>query len=92
MIKLLTDPNGWWWQDNETRWDNGGDIIITKWERVKTNEDFWRLALAYGLDTEGTELRFYNTNGYGPLVEEAILNKFWHFDKGVRAQYRKTRR
>ena len=89
MIKLLTDPNGWWWQDNETRWDNGGDIIITKWERVKTNEDFWRLALAYGLDTEGTELRFYNTNGYGPLVEEAILNKFWHFDKGVRAQYGK---
>ncbi|MFN8434330.1 MAG: Ig-like domain repeat protein [Anaerolineales bacterium] len=89
MVALLTDPNGWWWEDSKTKWDNKGNIIITEWKGVKTNEDFWRLALAYGLDTEGAELRFYNTNGYGPLIEEAIINKFWHFDSSVKAQYGK---
>ncbi|HRJ57121.1 MAG TPA: Ig-like domain-containing protein [Anaerolineales bacterium] len=91
MVELLTNPNGWWWQDGSTEYFdwNKNILVVTSWEGVKTNEDFWRLALAYGLDTEGTTLRRDNINGYGPLIEEAILNKFWHFDLGVRAQYGK---
>jgi hypothetical protein len=87
MFKLLTNPNGWWWKDGYTQWDNSGNIVTTNWVGVKTNEDFWRLALAYGLDTEGTTLRRDNVNGYRPLIEQAIINKFWHFDHGVSALY-----
>ncbi len=91
MVGLLTDPDGWWWKDNKTEYFNWEKNVwvVTPWEGVKTNEDFWRLALAYGLDTEGTTLRRDNVDGYGPLVEEAIINKFWHFDKEVTAQYGK---
>jgi hypothetical protein len=84
MEGILTDTNGWWWKDGQTtRWDTGE---ITEWKAIQNNLDAWNFALALGLDSEGTDLRKSDSR-FAELIEQAIYNKFWHFDHGVYPTY-----
>jgi hypothetical protein len=79
MSKMLTDEKGWWWQDGETRWWNEKeeDYLITRWEGIKTTHDVWKLALALGLDAEGSTLRL-NEPDYSDALSLGFRNKSWY--------------
>jgi hypothetical protein len=78
MKGILTDKNGWWWQD--------GNQHGTTWRKIETNEDVWKIALTVGLDAEGTTLRV-NDPDYHDYLSLAFHNKFWYLDHDMLPTY-----
>ncbi|MBT7782023.1 MAG: hypothetical protein HN741_03770, partial [Anaerolineae bacterium] len=78
--QILTDENGWWWEDGISL--DGK----SEWDAIKKTEDVWKLALTISLDSEGTTVR-RDIPAFSEPFSTAMHNKFWHFDHGVQPSY-----